>query len=72
MIAWNEFLFAFMFLDHIDIVTLSHGVVSLNALEGPRQHLMAGAAVAAFPVFCIFLYSERYLVAGSTAGSVKG
>lgn len=72
MIAWNEFLFAFMFLDNIDIFTLSRGVVSLNSSEVPRQHLMAGAVVATLPVLIIFLWFERFLVSGLTAGSVKG
>ncbi|MEM1045292.1 MAG: carbohydrate ABC transporter permease [Pseudomonadota bacterium] len=72
MIAWNEFLFAFMFLDNVDIFTLSRGVVSLNSSEVPRQHLMAGAVVATIPVLIIFLWFERFLVAGLTAGSVKG
>ena len=72
MIAWNEFLFAFMFLDNLDIFTLSRGVVSLNSSEVPRQHLMAGAVIATVPVLAIFLWFERFLVAGLTAGSVKG
>ena len=72
MIAWNEFLFAFMFLDDLDIFTLSRGVVSLNSSEVPRQHLMAGAVVATVPVLALFLWFERFLVGGLTAGSVKG
>ncbi|AJY48177.1 carbohydrate ABC transporter permease [Martelella endophytica] len=72
MIAWNEFLFAFMFLDDIDMFTLSRGVVSLNSSEVPRQHLMAGAVIATVPVLFVFLWFERFLVAGLTAGSVKG
>ena len=72
MIAWNEFLFAFMFLDDPDIFTLSRGVVSLNSSEVPRQHLMAGAGIATVPVLFIFLWFERFLVQGLTAGSVKG
>ncbi|MEP3429837.1 MAG: carbohydrate ABC transporter permease [Roseibium sp.] len=72
MIAWNEFLFAFMFLDDPDIFTLSRGVVSLNSSEVPRQHLMAGAVIATVPVLVIFLWFERFLVQGLTAGSVKG
>ncbi|CTQ56452.1 Inner membrane ABC transporter permease protein YcjP [Roseibium album] len=72
MIAWNEFLFAFMFLDDPDIFTLSRGVVSLNSSEVPRQHLMAGAVIATVPVLGIFLWFERFLVQGLTAGSVKG
>ena len=72
MIAWNEFLFAFMFLDNPEIFTLSRGVVSLNSSEVPRQHLMAGAVVATIPVLVLFLWFERFLVQGLTAGSVKG
>ena len=72
MIAWNEFLFAFMFLDDPDIFTLSRGVQSLNSSEIPRQHLMAGAVIATVPVLILFLWFERFLVAGLTAGSVKG
>ncbi|MDJ0631309.1 MAG: carbohydrate ABC transporter permease [Rhodobacter sp.] len=72
MIAWNEFLFAFMFLDSPEIFTLSRGVVSLNSSEVPRQHLMAGAVIVTIPVLVIFLWFERFLVTGLTAGSVKG
>tara|TARA_B100000963_G_scaffold101244_1_gene87553 strand:+ start:999 stop:2231 length:1233 start_codon:yes stop_codon:yes gene_type:complete len=72
MIAWNEFLFAFMFLDDIKLFTLSRGIVSLNSSEVPRQHLMAGAVIATVPVLLLFLWFERFLVSGLTTGSVKG
>ena len=72
MIAWNEFLFAFMFLDDPRIFTLSRGVVSLNSSEVPRQFLMAGAVIVTVPIMAIFLWFERYLVTGLTAGAVKG
>ena len=72
MIAWNEFLFAFMFLDDVNLFTLSRGIVSLDSSEVPRQHLMAGSVVATIPVLIIFLWFERYLVSGLTTGSVKG
>jgi multiple sugar transport system permease protein len=72
MIAWNEFLFAFMFLDSPDLFTLSRGIAELNSSEVPRQHLMAGAVIATVPVLALFLWFERFLVAGLTAGSVKG
>ena len=71
MIAWNEFLFAFMFLDEVKLFTLSRGIVSLNSSEVPRQHLMAGAVIATAPVLFLFLWFEKFLVSGLTAGSVK-
>ena len=72
MIAWNEFLFAFMFLDKQVIFTLPRGVVSLNAQEVPRQYLMAGAIITTIPVMAIFFGFERFLTSGLTAGGVKG
>jgi len=72
MIAWNEFLFAFMFLDSPAIFTLSRGMVSLNSQEVPRQFLMAGAVIVTVPIMVLFFWFERYLVAGLTAGGVKG
>jgi multiple sugar transport system permease protein len=72
MIAWNEFLFAYMFLDDPRIFTLARGVVALDSSEVPRQNLMAGAVVATVPILVIFLWFERFLVQGLTAGSVKG
>lgn len=72
MIAWNEFLFAFMFLDTPEIFTLSRGVVSLNTQEVPRQFLMAGAVIITVPIMVLFFWFERFLVGGLAAGGVKG
>lgn len=72
MIAWNEFLFAFMFLDSPEIYTLSRGMVGLNSQEVPRQFLMAGAVIVTVPIMVLFFWFQRYLVSGLTEGGVKG
>ncbi len=72
MIAWNEFLLAFMLLDDPSKFTLTRGIASLNSSEIPRQHLMAGAVIATVPIMIIFLGLERFMTKGLTAGSVKG
>ena len=72
MIAWNEFLFAFMFLDTPAIFTLPRGMVMLNSQEVPRQYLMAGAMIITLPIMVLFFWFEKYLVGGLTAGGVKG
>ena len=72
MIAWNEFLLAFMLLDDPDIFTLTRGVAMLNSSEVPRQHLMAGSVIATVPIMLIFLALERFMTRGLAAGSVKG
>ena len=73
MIAWNEFLFSLMFLDNPNTFTLSRAIQYLSGdAETPRQYLMAGSVVVTIPVLLIFVYFEKYLVSGLTAGSVKG
>ena len=72
MIAWNEFLLAFMLLDDPSKFTLTRGIASLNSSEIPRQHLMAGSVIATVPIMAIFLGLERFMTKGLTAGSVKG
>ena len=73
MIAWNEFLFSLMFLDRPNSFTLSRAIQFLNiGAETPRQYLMAGSVVVTLPILIIFVYFEKYLVSGLTAGSVKG
>lgn len=72
MIAWNEFLLAFMLLDDPSKFTLTRGIAALNSSEVPRQHLMAGAVIATVPVMALFLGLEKFMTRGLTAGSVKG
>ena len=72
MIAWNEFLLAFMLLDDPSKFTITRGVAMLDSSEVPRQHLMAGSVVATIPVMLMFLLLEKYLRQGLTAGSIKG
>ena len=73
MIAWNEFLFSLMFLDKPSSFTLSRAIQFLNVgAETPRQYLMAGSVIVTLPILIIFVYFEKFLVSGLTAGSVKG
>lgn len=73
MIAWNEFLFAFLFLDSPSSFTLSRGIMQIaNNVNVSQQLTMAAAVIATLPVIVIFLVFERHLVKGLTSGGVKG
>ena len=72
MIAWNEFLIAFMLLDDPSKFTLTRGIAMLDSSEIPRQHLMAGSVIATVPILAIFLGLEKFLTKGLASGSVKG
>ena len=73
MIAWNEFLFAFMFLDTPEKFTLSRGVVQLaQSVHLSKQLVMAASVTVTIPILVLFLFFERRLVRGLTAGAMKG
>ncbi|MEJ2726420.1 MAG: carbohydrate ABC transporter permease, partial [Deltaproteobacteria bacterium] len=73
MIAWNEFLFAFMFLDSPEKFTLSRGVVQLaSSVHLSKQLVMAASVLVTVPILVVFVFFERYLVRGLTAGAIKG
>jgi multiple sugar transport system permease protein len=73
MIAWNEFLFALLFLvDQPGLWTLPLGLQQLDSTEVPKTVLMAGSVVMSLPIIVIFFVAERWLTEGLTAGGVKG
>lgn len=73
MIAWNEFLYALLFLaSEPDLYTLPLALQQLDNQEIPKTVLMAGAVIISLPVIVLFFAAERSLTAGLTAGSVKG
>ncbi|QOV44780.1 carbohydrate ABC transporter permease [Streptomyces chromofuscus] len=74
MIAWNEFLFALLFLvERRDQWTVSLGLSQLSgSIEVPTTVLMAGSVVLTLPIVVLFFTSERLLVEGLTSGAEKG
>lgn len=73
MIAWNEFLFALLFMaDQPDKWTLPLGLALLNNIEVPSTVLMAGSVVVTVPVILLFFVAERFITEGLAAGGVKG
>ncbi|MGA3524549.1 carbohydrate ABC transporter permease [Melissospora conviva] len=74
MIAWNEFLFALLFLvDRPNRWTVSLGLSLLsNGVEVPKTVLMAGSVILTLPIVILFFASERLLTEGLTAGAEKG
>ncbi|THA87381.1 carbohydrate ABC transporter permease [Streptomyces sp. LRa12] len=73
MIAWNEFLFALLFLAaDPGQWTVSLGLAQLsNGIEVPKTVLMAGSVVLTIPVVLLFFAAERLLTEGLTSGADK-
>jgi len=73
MIAWNEFLYALVFLNSRDLFTMPIKINTIFNDPQPRPHVvMAASTVMTVPVVVLFLALERFLEEGLTAGGVKG
>ncbi|AVL97983.1 carbohydrate ABC transporter permease [Microbacterium paraoxydans] len=71
--AWNEFLFAIVYIDADALRTIPAGLMSFrDSLSTEWGVLLAGLTIAALPIVVVFLALQRYFVAGVAAGSVKG
>jgi N,N'-diacetylchitobiose transport system permease protein len=71
--AWNEFLYAFVFLQDNTRYTLPVWLATFRTAFGTDWGgSMAASALFTIPVLVFFLIVQRNLVAGVTAGAVKG
>jgi multiple sugar transport system permease protein len=71
--AWNEFLFAFVFITSESLRTLPIGLQSLVIGDIlPWGKLMAASLLTAVPVAVLYIYAQRFLSEGLTVGAVKG
>lgn len=73
MIAWNEFLYAFIFLNDRSTFTIPIKINTIFNDPSPRPHVvMAASTIMTIPIIVLFLAFEKYLSQGLTAGGVKG
>jgi multiple sugar transport system permease protein len=73
LLAWNEYLYAFLLLSKDTEVTLAVGLGNfLAADDSPWELLMATGLIYALPPAAIYYTFKRYMVSGLTAGAVKG
>jgi ABC-type glycerol-3-phosphate transport system permease component len=74
MASWNNFLWPLTVLRSERMHTVP---IMLNSLQGPPGRtafdlLMAGSVLSVIPMLVVCFLLQRYLIAGITAGSVKG
>jgi multiple sugar transport system permease protein len=72
LLAWNEYLYAFLLLSNDTQVTLAVALGNfLSADDSPWELLMTTGLVYALPPAAIYYAFKRYMVGGLTAGAVK-
>lgn len=73
MIAWNEFLYALIFLNDHNMFTMPIKINTIFNDPTPRPNVvMAASTIMTIPIIILFLALEKYLAEGLTAGGVKG
>ncbi|MET9000306.1 ABC transporter permease subunit [Amycolatopsis sp. NPDC004169] len=71
--AWNEFLFAFVFITKDEYKTLPVGMQSMIFGDVvPQGQLAAASLLVSVPVVLMYGFGQRFLTEGLTAGAVKG
>jgi multiple sugar transport system permease protein len=72
LLAWNEYLYAFLLLSNDTSVTLAVALGNfLSADDSPWELLMTTGLIYAMPPAAIYYTFKRYMVSGLTAGAVK-
>jgi len=72
-LSWNEFLYALVFIGSDSQKTLTVGLIGLVRGDTfPWGPLMAAALMGAIPPTLVYIVSQRWVVSGLAAGSVKG
>ncbi len=71
--GWNEFLYASILVGSTELMPASVGLTTLKGLSGVlvEQYMGAGMVFSILPV-AFYLSMQRYIIAGLSAGAVKG
>lgn len=71
--AWNEFMVALTFMNSEEMYTIPIGLQQfVNQFNTDWHYMAAGAVIITIPVLILFLFAQKYLVSGLTAGGTKG
>jgi ABC-type glycerol-3-phosphate transport system permease component len=75
--AWNEFLFALSFIQTPERYTVPVAIVSFtgesgSAFDRPWGQIMAATVIVTVPLVALTLILQKRILAGLTAGAVKG
>lgn len=71
--VWNEFILAQLVLQNQKLMPLQLGLVTFWGGVMSQDHLlMAGMAISIVPIVVAYVFLQRHIIAGVTAGALKG
>lgn len=69
--VWRDFVWPLLVLPDSDKMSVSIGIASLSS-QMPQNVLVASLVIASIPTIVVFFLFQRHIMAGLTAGSLKG
>lgn len=70
--SWNEYMYSSVLISDDNLKTLTVGIISLNSQYQIKWNdLMAASTVSSLPLVILFLFFQKYFIAGMTSGAVK-
>jgi multiple sugar transport system permease protein len=69
--VWKDFAWPLLVLPETEKMSISVGIASLSA-QLPQNVLLAALVIASLPTIAVFFVFQRHIMAGLTAGSLKG
>lgn len=71
--SWGEYLLAVTMISKQELYPASVGLAStMSQLDTPIQELLSGALIYGLPPIILYMFIQKYIVTGLTAGAVKG
>lgn len=73
MVTWDDFIYALTLINRAEKRTLPAGIAMafLGEYGYDWARVMAAAVAASIPILVIFIFLQKYMIAGLTAGAVK-
>ncbi|MGH3390828.1 MAG: carbohydrate ABC transporter permease, partial [Actinomadura sp.] len=69
--VWRDFVWPLLVLQDAEKMSISVGIASLSA-QLPQDTLIAALVIASIPTIVVFFVFQRHIMAGLTAGGLKG
>ncbi|MGH1493573.1 MAG: carbohydrate ABC transporter permease [Acidimicrobiales bacterium] len=70
---WNELILPTIYLSNDDLYPITRGLIAFEGLYGSNWPALAAAVIMLMtPMLILFLFLQRYIISGLTAGAVKG
>lgn len=71
--VWNELILATVYLTNDDLYPITRGLIVFEGVYGSDWPKLAAAVLMLmFPMLVLFMFLQRYIISGLTAGAVKG